>query len=76
MTERLVGQGKLLAARIDELLETHPLLKVLTSMPAVGVRTGARILIEVGDGSTFPVCTGADTSADSDRACGHCRSTS
>lgn len=23
-------------------------------MPGVGVRTGARILIEVGDGSTFP----------------------
>jgi transposase len=30
------------------------LSKVLTSMPGVGVRTGARILIEVGDGSTFP----------------------
>ncbi|MDH6523326.1 transposase [Streptomyces sp. SAI-135] len=28
--------------------------KVLTSMPGVGVRTAARILIEVGDGSTFP----------------------
>lgn len=26
----------------------------LRSMPGVGVRTGARILIEVGDGSTFP----------------------
>ncbi|MFD5715701.1 transposase [Streptomyces pharetrae] len=24
------------------------------SLPGVGVRTGARILIEVGDGSTFP----------------------
>jgi transposase len=23
-------------------------------MPGVGVRTGARILVEVGDGSTFP----------------------
>ncbi|MET8878660.1 transposase, partial [Nocardia sp. NPDC004604] len=27
--------------------------KVLTSMPGVGVRTGARILFEVGDGSAF-----------------------
>lgn len=34
-------------------LEALPLSKVLTSMPGVGVRTGARILIEVGDG-TFP----------------------
>lgn len=43
-----------LAARIAELLEAHPLSKVLTSMPGIGVRTGARILIEAGDGSTFP----------------------
>ncbi|WP_399141452.1 transposase [Streptomyces sp. NBUA17] len=39
---------------VEELLEDHPLSKVLTSMPGIGVRTGARILIEVGDGSTFP----------------------
>jgi transposase len=50
----ILDQRKLLAGRIEELLETHPLSKVLTSMPGVGVRTGARILIEVGDGSTFP----------------------
>ncbi len=31
------------------------LSKVLTSMPGVGVRTGARILIDVGDGSGFPI---------------------
>jgi transposase len=35
-------------------LTAVPLSKVLTSMPGVGVRTGARILIEVGDGSNFP----------------------
>lgn len=50
----VLDQRKLLAGRIEELLEAHPLSKVLTSMPGVGVRTGARILIEVGDGSTFP----------------------
>jgi transposase len=50
----VLDQRKLLAGRIEELLETHPLSKVLTSMPGIGVRTGARILIEVGDGSTFP----------------------
>lgn len=50
----VLDQRKLLAGRIEELLDAHPLSKVLTSMPGVGVRTGARILIEVGDGSTFP----------------------
>ncbi|MGW6961878.1 IS110 family transposase [Streptomyces chartreusis] len=47
-------QRKLLATRTEELLKAHPLSKVLTSMPGIGVRTGARILIDVGDGSRFP----------------------
>lgn len=50
----VLDQRKLPAGRIGELLEDHPLSKVLTSMPGVGFRTGARILIEVGDSSTFP----------------------
>lgn len=50
----VLDQRKLLAARIEELLEKHPLSKVLTSTPGIGVRTGARILIDVGDGSSFP----------------------
>lgn len=33
--------------------DTHPLAEVLTSMPGIGVRTAARILLEVGDGSSF-----------------------
>src|SRR5699024_1314278 len=33
-------------ARIEELVESHPLFGLLTSMPAVGVRTAARILTE------------------------------
>ena len=33
--------------RIEELVEAHPLFELLTSMPAVGVRTAARILTEV-----------------------------
>lgn len=36
------------------MLDAHPLSQVLTSMPGVGVRTAARILLEVGDGSSFP----------------------
>ncbi|MFF3891427.1 IS110 family transposase [Streptomyces sp. NPDC001914] len=46
----VLDQRKLLATRIEELLENHPLSKVLTSMPGIGVRT----LIDVGDGSSFP----------------------
>ncbi|MFB7225970.1 IS110 family transposase [Streptomyces sp. NPDC056227] len=50
----VLDQRKLLAARIEELLEAHPLSQVMTSMPGIGVRTGARILIDVGDASSFP----------------------
>jgi transposase len=50
----VLDQRRLLTARIEELLEAHPLSQVLTSMPGIGVRTGARILIDVGDASSFP----------------------
>jgi transposase len=43
-----------LETEIDTLLEAHPLSKVLTSMPGIGVRTGARILAEIGNASAFP----------------------
>ncbi|GHE95231.1 insertion element IS110 uncharacterized 43.6 kDa protein [Streptomyces spiralis] len=49
----VLDQRKVLATRIEELLEAHPLSQVLTSMPGIGVRTAARILIDVGDGSGF-----------------------
>lgn len=49
----VLDQRQLLGARIEELLETHPLSQVLISMPGIGVRTAARILIDVGDGSSF-----------------------
>lgn len=42
------------ARQLEEMLDAHPLAAVLTSMPGIGVRTGARILLEVGDGSSFP----------------------
>jgi hypothetical protein len=35
------------------MLDAHPLAGVLTSMPGIGVRTCARILLEVGDGTAF-----------------------
>lgn len=50
----VLDQRNLLAGRIEELLEDHLLPKALTPMPGAGVSTGARILIEVGGGSTFP----------------------
>lgn len=46
-------QRNTIAADIERMLDAHPLSKVLTSMPGIGVRTGARILLEVGDGSAF-----------------------
>ncbi|MEU0041023.1 IS110 family transposase [Streptomyces sp. NPDC006333] len=49
----VLDQRKILAARIEELLEAHPLSQVLISMPGIGVRTAARILVDVGDGSGF-----------------------
>lgn len=42
-------QRAALERQIADLLEAHPLSKLLTSMPGIGVRTGTRILIDVGD---------------------------
>ncbi|MFG2794926.1 IS110 family transposase [Streptomyces sp. NPDC048419] len=50
----LLKRREILETRMTALLEAHPLAKVLTSMPGVAVRTGARILAKVGDASAFP----------------------
>jgi transposase len=50
----LGSQRKQVAAEIEEALDALPLSRVLTSMPGVGVRTAARILVEIGDASNFP----------------------
>ncbi|WP_231158149.1 IS110 family transposase [Streptomyces sp. CNZ748] len=47
-------QRRALEARIEALLEAHPLSQVLTSMPGIGVGTAAVLLATVGDGSSFP----------------------
>lgn len=36
-----------IAAQVEALVETHPLFEVLTSMPGIGFRTAARILVEI-----------------------------
>lgn len=43
----LTRQRDEVAAQVEALVEAHPLHKVLTSLPGVGVRTAARILTEV-----------------------------
>ncbi len=43
-----------LAADLEARLDAHPLAGVLTSMPGVGARTAAKLLVIVGDGSAFP----------------------
>ncbi|MFC7813455.1 IS110 family transposase [Streptomyces sp. NPDC057367] len=47
-------QRRAMEAQMNTLLEAHPLSQVLTSMPGVGVRTAAVLLVTVGDGTSFP----------------------
>jgi transposase len=49
----VLAQRKTVAAEVEEILDAHPLARVLTSMPGIGVRTAARILLEIGDTSSF-----------------------
>jgi transposase len=51
---QVLAQRRQIAEEVEGILDTHPPAKVLTSRPGVGVRTAARILLEVGVGSTFP----------------------
>ncbi len=46
-------QRKQTAEEVEGILDAHPLAGVLTSMPGIGVRTAARILLEVGDTANF-----------------------
>ena len=38
----------------QEALDAHPLSQLLMSMPGVGIRTAARLLLDVGDATAFP----------------------
>ncbi|WP_439376764.1 IS110 family transposase [Amycolatopsis lexingtonensis] len=49
----VLRQRKQVAEQVEGILDAHPLAGVLTSMPGIGVRTAARILLEVGDASNF-----------------------
>jgi len=50
----VVDQRKQIATEVERMLDAHPRAQVLTSMPGLGVRTAARVLLEVGDGSSLP----------------------
>ncbi len=50
----LLKQSEQVAGQVEGMLDAHPLSSVLISMPGVGVRTAARILLEVGDVAAFP----------------------
>lgn len=49
----ILQQRNELATEVERMLDAHPLSQILTSMPGIGVRTAARLLLEVGDGSAF-----------------------
>lgn len=49
----VLDQRAEIATQVEQVLDAHPLAEVLTSRPGVGVRTAARILLDVGDGSAF-----------------------
>ncbi len=51
--ERITAERKELTAAIEEAFTAHPLAEILISVPGIGVRTGARILTEVGDPHRF-----------------------
>jgi transposase len=50
----LLAQRAEAAKQVEEALDAHPLSQLLMSMPGVGIRTTARLLLDIGDGSAFP----------------------
>jgi transposase len=51
---RLAAAREQLAEEIEAVFMRHPQAPVLLSLPGIGVRTGARILTEIGDVKRFP----------------------
>jgi transposase len=49
----VLDQRKQVAAEVEAMLDAHPLAKVLITMPGLGIRTTARLLLEIGDVSAF-----------------------
>lgn len=51
--DRVMTERRDLATQIEEAFTSHPLGKVLITVPGIGARTGARILTEIGDPRRF-----------------------
>lgn len=49
----LLAQRAEAAKQVEEALDAHPLSQLLMSMPGVGIRTAARLLLDIGDSSAF-----------------------
>lgn len=52
--KELGEQRKIVAGEVEAMLEDFPLSQVLMSMPGIGIKTSAQILLAIGDGSAFP----------------------
>src|SRR5699024_8869501 len=48
------AQRALVATEVEAMVDAHPLTQVLISMPGVGIKTAATILLTAGDFSSFP----------------------
>lgn len=51
--QELKHQRAIVAEELEKLLDDFPLSQVLTSMPGVGIKTAATILLTIGDAGTF-----------------------
>lgn len=52
--KELKAQRALVASEVEAMVDAHPLTQVLISMPGVGIKTAATILLNAGDFSSFP----------------------
>ena len=52
--KELKAQRALVATEVEAMVDAHPLTQVLISMPGVGIKTAATILLTAGDFSSFP----------------------
>ena len=51
--KELKEQRATVAREVETMLEDFPLASVLMSMPGIGIKTAAQILLNIGDGSAF-----------------------
>ncbi|MBX4303803.1 transposase, partial [Mycobacterium tuberculosis] len=51
--KELKAQRATVAHEVEAMLEDFPLASVLMSMPGIGIKTAAQILLAIGDGTGF-----------------------